>query len=228
MTTRSFGDMSKSDIAASYSGTFFQVKTRDDDGYYTAKLIDVFFDYDREVRLRLVKMNGDEVIVRRENRVVKYNLNWPTLGMTNVRDHVVLVQRVAQRQWKKGLRASSLSTHVFDSDLLHMLEVYGKVENNGSSWKTSDIGKLYDVEYTDFHEALESVGGGDKVARAISPDFCVTNKYECNKPVLHYKTHAVGVVEGTTVKVSAEVSHVLPLLKRIVPNGYHNSIIIQP
>lgn len=228
MTTRSFGDMSRSDIAASYSGTFIQAKTRDDDGFYTAKLIDVFLDENRETRIRLVKMNGDEVIVRRESKVVKYNLNWPTLGMTNVRDHVVLVQRVAQKQWKKGLRASSLSTHTFDSDILNMLEVYGKVCNNGPSWKNSDIGKLYDVKYTDFHEALESVNGGDKVARAISPDFCVSNKYECNKPVLYYKTHAVGVVEGTTVKVSAEVSHVLPLLKRIVPNGYHNSIIIQP
>jgi hypothetical protein len=219
MTHETFGDMSIRDILATYSDTHIQIKTKDDDGFYSALLVGC----DEDQYLSFIKPNLDRVNVRLNDKSVKFKLNWPTLGMVNVRDHAVLVARSAQRQWKKGLRMSSLNCYTFDPGILSDLQNY-KRSYRAQSFIHQDLHQLYTPEYTDFHEALEVVEAGEKIARAVSPLFCVSNKYKASKPLLYYKTFPVGIVTGTTVEVDPKVSHIIPLLKRIVPNGYHNSI----
>jgi len=221
MTHPAFGDMTVRDILATYSDTYIQLQTRDDDGFYSAKLLGV----DDDNGLYFEKPNGDRIIVGMQDSDVKYKLDWPTLGMVNIRDHVVLVERIAQRQWKKGLRMSSLRTCAFDTSILmHLYETHRR--GRPDYFYQSDLIKLYTPEYTDFHEALEVVEAGEKIARAISPLFCVSNRWQVSKPLLYYKSNAIGVVTGTSVELAPEVSHIIPLLKRIVPNGYHNSIVM--
>ena len=215
-----FGDMTVRDILATYADTYIQLQTRDDDGFYSAKLLGA-----EDNGLHFEKPNGDRIVVDINDSDVEYKLDWPTLGMVNIRDHVVLVERIAQRQWKKGLRMSSLRSLAFDPYILRCLKESGQRSRAGD-FCNSDLTKLYTPEYTDFHEALEVVEAGEKVARAISPLFCVSNKWQVSKPLLYYKSNAIGVVTGTSVELAPEVSHIIPLLKRIVPNGYHNSIVM--
>tara|TARA_R110002074_G_scaffold153413_1_gene308490 strand:- start:5199 stop:5891 length:693 start_codon:yes stop_codon:yes gene_type:complete len=215
-----FGDMTVRDILATYADTYIQLQTRDDDGFYSARLLAA-----EDNGLHFEKPNGDRIVVDINDSDVEYKLDWPTLGMVNIRDHVVLVERIAQRQWKKGLRMSSLRSLAFDPYILRCLQGIGQRSRAGD-FCNSDLIKLYTPEYTDFHEALEVVEAGEKVARAISPLFCVSNKWQVSKPLLYYKSNAIGVVTGTSVELAPEVSHIIPLLKRIVPNGYHNSIVM--
>ena len=212
-----FRDMTLRDISASYEGTIIQVNSPDDDGFYPAKLVEVSCDEYVYVK----KSNGDVIRLPILDNRIQFKMSFPSLGMINVNDHVCYVSRRAVRQWKKGLRLSNMEITTYDDQLIQYL--------------TPDIRLFgpeleYDVfnpKYTDFFEAIEIVDAGEKIARAISSDFCITNSAQCSRPLLMYRNNAVGVVKGTSVSVSDKLVHILPSLKRIIPNGYHNSILVE-
>ena len=217
MTVSMFSGMNPRDIAASYEGTVVQLDSPDDDGLYPVKIVDVSRDnYNIVVR----KVSGEHMNVPILDKRYKFSNKFPTLGMINVADHVCYVSRKAQRQWKKGLRLHNLSVKTFDTDLLHLLN---EEANTDYRAYTDDLEfKLYDNKYTPYFEALESVNDGDKVARAISPDFCVSNRYNCSKPLLYYRSNIVGVVNNYTVTINEQLAHIIPILKRNIPNGYRS------
>ena len=219
-----FKNINARDVSGTYLDTYIQIKTRDDDDYYPAQLINVNQEIG-ECVLSFKRFNEDVFIVGKDDPKVKYKFQWPELGMVNVRDHVCFVKRIAQRQWKKGLRLSNLATTVFDSTILEELS-FTSERYRASSFNSEDIQLLYSPKYTPYMQAIESVSSGSSVARAISSNFCISNRFGVMTPLLYYKKHAVGIVKDNSISIVPEVSHIIPILKRVVPNGFHNSITV--
>lgn len=213
--------MSARDVHSTYVGTYLRFSSRDDDGWYPALVQN--FHSNNNIIIEITKLNGDTVALDLDDPSVNINFNWPKLGMINVRDHVVYTERVAKRQWKKGLRMQCVNSQVHDEDLCNIMR---NEKNYGRSFTDKDLNSLYDNTFTPIGDAIDMVVSGEKIARALSLDFAISNMYGLNDTVLMYKSNPVGVVNGTNVEIHEGLDHLMPMLKRIVPNGYHNSIVV--
>ena len=211
-----FSDMTMRDISASYEGTVIQVKSPDDEGFYPARLLEVCDGY-----AYVKKSNQDVIRLPLWNKRIDFKMSFPALGMINVKDHVCYTSRRAARQWKKGLRLQNLHITTYDDELIEQLSPSTRYYSSKLEYD------IFNPKYTDFFEAIELVDAGEKIARAVSSDFCISNFAFCSKPLLMYRNNAVGVVKGTSVAISDKLIHVIPSLKRIIPNGYHSSIIVE-
>lgn len=213
--------MSARDVHSTYVGTYLRFSSRDDDGWYPALVQN--FHSNNNIIIEITKLNGDTVALDLDDPSVNINFNWPKFGMINVRDHVVYTERVAKRQWKKGLRMQCVNSQVHDEDLCNIMR---NEKDYARSFTDKDLNSLYDNTFTPIGDAIDMVVSGEKIARALSLDFAISNMYGLNDTVLMYKSNPVGVVNGTNVEIHEGLDHLIPMLKRIVPNGYHNSIVV--
>jgi len=212
--------MSLSDINATYTGTYLRFKTVDDDGWYTGFVESVTMDSNTKPLFLIRKSNGDMRYIHLEDKQTQVSLDFPTLGNVNYKKHSWFVSRKAVRQWKKGLRLSLLSTRAHSICVFEMLSPYGLHIND------SVVDAMYEPTYTDYFEAVETVGSGDFISRAVSPYFAVCNKCDVDKPVLMYKTNIVGVYDGTALTIPEDLSHIVPMIRRIIPSGNY-SVFVQ-
>ena len=219
--SKHFKDMSARDVHSTYVGTYLRFSSRDDDGWYPALVQN--FHSNNNIIIEITKLNGDTVALDLDDPSVNVNFNWPKFGMINVRDHVVYTERVAKRQWKKGLRMQCVNSQVHDEALCNIMR---DEKNYARSFTDKDLNSLYDNTFTPIGDAIDMVVSGEKIARALSLDFAISNMYGLNDTVLMYKSNPVGVVNGTNVEIHEGLDHLIPMLKRIVPNGYHNSIVV--
>ena len=218
-------DISARDFSVTYADTYLQFKTRDDDGWYPARVLDVSHTDDSFLVI-LKKLNGDVVRLNPEDPSNAIKFDWPELGYINHKDHSLYVERTARRQWKKGLRHSCINVVPTDRRLLIALEEEGIICS--SSFSDEAIGELYNPTYTSFKDAIELVVEGEKIARCISPHFAISSCYFLDKPVIMYRNNIVGIIEDNKVLIPNQVNYLIPMLRRIVPNGLHNSILLQP
>jgi hypothetical protein len=219
------GDMTARDFSATYADTYLKFKSRDDDGYYPAKVLDVCMSDDKWA-VFVEKINGDKVLLDLKDPSIEVDYRWPTLGFINVEDHAVFVRRKAHRQWKKGLRDLLLDVRVMDDRIINELREAGA--KYGALFGKVHYEELYSPEYTKVDEAIEQVISGEKIARCISPKFAITSRYNIENPVLMYKDSIVGVVNNYGgIEIPKMLDHLIPMLERVVPNGY-NSISLQP
>tara|TARA_R100000365_G_C2748096_1_gene78855 strand:+ start:2940 stop:3620 length:681 start_codon:yes stop_codon:yes gene_type:complete len=217
-------DLTARDFSATYSETYLKFKSRDDDGFYPAKVIDVCSS-NNGFAVVAEKLNGDRIVLDLSDPSTEIDFSWPTLGYINVKDHSVFVQRRAARQWKKGLRELLLRFDVMDDRIIHELRDSGA--NYGSVFGPYAYGQLYNPEYTGIEDAIELVISGEKIARCISSKFAISSRYQMEKPVLMYKDRIVGVVDEVgRINIPKGLDHLIPMLERVVPNGY-NSISLQ-
>ena len=213
--------MSIHDIHATYSGTYLRFNTPDDDGWWTGYVDSATRDRDKSYLVVTKGPNESRCISLGDSRV-KLSLEYPKLGNINQKKHSWYIDRRAVRQWKKGLRLSLLRTRVNGNCMLEHLRPYGYSLDNEA------IDEIYEPTYTNYFEAVEGVYHGDFISRAISPEFAIANLASLSKPVLMYKGRAVGTYEDTTLSIHEDLSHIEPMIRRIVPDGYNNSIVIQP
>jgi len=218
-------DISARDFSVTYADTYLQFKTRDDDGWYPARVLDVNYT-DDSFLLILRKLNGDTVRLDPKDPSNAIKFDWPELGYINHKAHSLYVERAAKRQWKKGLRQSCIHVAPTDRRLLIALQEEGVTVDG--SFSDSAIGELYNPTYTNLKDAIELVVEGEKIARCISPHFAISSCYYLDKPVLMYRNNIVGIIEDNKVLIPDQVNHLIPMLRRIVPNGLHNSILLQP
>lgn len=213
--------MSTYDIHATYSGTYLRFKTNDDDGWYTGYVESASDNLNEGPRLVIRKINGDMRYINLEDKQTQVSLAYPTLGNINQKKHSWFISRKATRQWKKGLRPSLLDMRAHSVCVLEILRPYGV--------RTDDklIDSLYEPTYTEYFEAVEGVGAGDFISRAVSPYFAICNTAKVDKPVLMYKTNIVGVYNGTDLSIPEDLCHIAPMIRRIMPNGNY-SIFVQP
>jgi hypothetical protein len=212
--------MSLRDIDSTYAGTYLRFNTVDDDGWWVGQVEHT--DCSDGPAIVVTKCNGERRILNlRDNRVM-ISLKYPSLGNVNHKKHSWFIRRKAVRQWKKGLRTSLLHTKVNGSCMLEALQPYGYSLDN------SVIEEIYEPTYTPYFEAIEEVSAGNFISRAISSYFAVANIRDVDKPVLMYKGTIIGVYHDNTLALSEDLSHLKPMIERIVPHGYNNSIVIQP
>ena len=210
--------MTRRDIEATYSDTYLQFETRDSDGLFPARVIEVSSDDSMYMIVRT--LDNDIRYIPLEDKSVRISFDFPKLGNFNHRKHSWYVTRNAMRQWKKGLRPHLLNKSLQCSYILDELNLY---EN---SFDSSALLAMYNPKYTPFIEAFESVEGGDYISRAVSPEFSISNTYNSDKPILLYKGRAVGFFDNGILKIPEDLAFIQPMIERIVPNGYNNSVLI--
>ena len=213
--------MTLSDISSTYTGTYLRFKTVDDDGWYTGYVESVNRGDNDKAYLLIRKSNGELRYINLEDKQTEVCLDFPTLGNVNYKKHSLFVSRRAVRQWKKGLRLSLLDTRAHSICVFEMLSPYGLHITD------SVVDAIYEPTFTDYFEAVETVGSGEFISRAVSPYFAVCNTCDVDKPVLMYKTNIVGVYDGTALTIPEDLSHIVPMIRRIIPSGNH-SIFVQP
>ncbi len=218
-------DTTARDFNVTYADTYLQFKTRDDDGWYPAKVLEAA-TVDGSFIITVRKINGDTICLDLRDPSNSIKFDWPELGYINFKDHSVYVERTARRQWKKGLRQHCLHVSPTDSRLLIAIQH----EVNGYNVEFSDQGitEIFNPTYTSVKDAIELVVEGEKIARCISPHFAISSCYHLDKPVVMYRNNIVGIIEDNQIVIPDKVNHLIPMLRRIVPNGLHNSIVLQP
>lgn len=212
--------MNPRDISNTYAGTYLRFKTPDDDGWYTGYVDQIDRDAD-ETYMKVLKINQDIVWINLEDSRNKICMNFPELGNINHRESSWHVRRAASQQWKKGLRPHLLDTFLHGQEVIDILQPYR------AHFSVDAINALYEPKYTDYLQALEEVESGDKVSRAVSKHFAIANHRSIDVPVLVYKTNVVGYYKDNVVNVNECLSFLEPMIRRIVPSGYH-SINIRP
>ena len=213
--------MARRDVSATFVETFLQFKTRDSDGFFPARVLDITGNRHENVILVVRELNDDIRCINLSDKDIDVSFKFPIMGAFNYMKHAWHVARSACRQWKRGLRPHLLSTHMYGNDVIDNIKGY---HTNGFS---DDVLKsLYYPKYTSYPEAIQGVLEGEYIARAISPEFVIENKPNCNAPVMTYKTRAIGVYNDDTLEIPRALSHIDPMIRRIVPNGSYNSRFI--
>lgn len=218
-------DISPRDFHATYADTYLQFKSRDDDGWYVGRVSNIETD-DGSLAISVDKVNGDRVLLYSDDPSNDINFDWPKLGFINSNKHTMYVERVARRQWKKGFRWSNVEHKILDKKIIRHLVVNDNI-NYRLDIGNNEISELFNPTYTPFEEAFETVVSGEMISRAISPHFAFSSMYDVEHPVLSYKGRPIGVIKDGRIEVSCKVDHLIPMIMRIVPNGFHNSISIQ-
>jgi len=207
--------MNVQDILATYSGTYLQFETRDQEGFYPAKIVSAEQNTDtNNITLFIERLDADIVLLNLSDPHVNIKYEWPQLGMINYRNNAHFISRRAQRQWKRGLRISQLS--------IRELELFPDIpdQNHNRTIRGNDRSKLlldaiYYTKYTPISEAIEKVSDNEYTARAISPDFSISKHSEINKPLIVYHNTIVGTIEDSTIKVHNSLGHIKQMIQRI-------------
>lgn len=218
-------DISPRDFHATYADTYLQFKSRDDDGWYPGRVYNIESD-DGDLAITVEKLNGDRVLLYSNDPANDINFDWPRLGFINSNKHSLYLERVARRQWKKGFRWNNVEHKVLDKKIIRHL-VLNEDMNYRLSLSSEEIGEVFNPTYTPFEEAFETVVSGEMIARCISPQFAFSSMYDVEHPVLSYKGNPIGVIKDNRIEISCKVDHLIPMIMRIVPNGFHNSIAVQ-
>ena len=226
-SNRILSDITPRDFMATYQDTYLRFKTRDDEGWYPAYVREVSSQGDGDYLIHIQKLNGDIVVINPKDSHTHINFDWPELGYVNNKYSANYYTRQSRRQWKKGLRSTSITVSYTDQMLVRYLSEY-TTKFRTDPFNNESIKAIFNPKYYGIEESIEIVIEGDAIARAISPDFAISSVYDVDKPVLMYRNTAVGVVEDGKILMPPSVEHIIPMIKRIVPNGFHNSIVLQP
>jgi hypothetical protein len=218
-------DTTARDFNVTYADTYLQFKTRDDDGWYPAKVIEAS-TIDGSFVITVEKVNGHRVFLDMRNPSNSIKFDWPELGYINFKDHSVYIERTARRQWKKGLRQHCIQVTPTDCRMLSAIS--HEIRGYDTHFSDKGIAEIFNPTYTSLKDAIELVVEGEKIARCISPHFAISSYYDIDKPVVMYRNNIVGIIEDNKLVMPNQVNHLIPMLRRIVPNGLHNSILLQP
>lgn len=182
--------MSGSDFSATYRGTWLLAQW---EGQHSMV----------PVLIRDVEQDGNDlrVYVHRADRAADTHflvygthtvINWdhPKMGMVNTGKLVAYHQRLAIRQWKRGLRASLLNTEVLGNSMMQALRKTSQYSFDHGE----HIMGIFNPQYDTFEEAISKVVGGECYARAFSPDMCIEARPEYKLPLIIHRTSIVGVV----------------------------------
>lgn len=205
--------MNVQDILATYSGTYLQFETRDQEGLYPAKVVSAEQTLSH-INLFIERLDADVIRINLSDPYVNIKYEWPPLGMINYRNNAHFISRRAQRQWKRGLRVSQLSIRELDlfqdiPDQNHNRTIRGNVRSKLL------LDAIYYTKYTPIPEAIEKVSSNEYAARAISPDFSISKHSEINKPLIVYHNTIVGTIEDNNIRVHSSLGHIKQMIQRI-------------
>jgi hypothetical protein len=129
-------------------------------------------------------------------------LQFPYLGVFNVDDTVVYLQRQARRQWHKSYRSRLVSVHqLFDEELVELQRGFYNPDN------PQLLKSVYHPEYFTFKDAYKLVDSYKHLAAAFSNEFYIGRKMWSDLPVLGFKNHFIGTVRDGVIHLKKPASH---------------------
>lgn len=139
---------------------------------------------------------------------------FPRLGALNLTHSVVVIRRLAKRQWRKVLNAQVIQLHdpfEEERDLLGLPRIKG-VEND------TILLEIFNPVYPNREQAWERIAAGDTLAVAITPEWYLGVKAHAEGVKLFKDDLSVGTVtSSTTVELYPEAQ----LLKeQVIGLGY--------
>lgn len=129
-------------------------------------------------------------------------LEFPRLGVFNVEDSVVYIQRLVRRQWRKSYRNRLVQIYnLFE-------EEYDELEHNRyESTTPAVLRSVYSPEYFSFTDAYTQVADGKRLACAFTNEFYVCRKRWSEKPVIGYNNHFIGTSNGESISLKNDVKY---------------------
>lgn len=154
--------------------------------------------------------------VKKEKRVKfvpsEWILTFPKVGVFNVNDTVVYIERTIRRQWRKSFRGRLVNIYpLFEVE-------YDYIGRRNYDPESPDVlNNLYNPSYFSFKEAYDLVDSCEHLGAAFSDEFYLGRKIWSDEPVVGYKQHFVGTTDGKTVFLKKESECLKDSLEQFVP-----------
>ena len=203
--------MTQDDLNRTFQDTYLSFKTRDDDGFFPARVLAAVArrDIDNRPSLLVQKANEDRLILPIYNdKLVKVNYSWPKLGAINTNNGVIWTSRKAQRQWKRGLRASLINSQSI-SQLLNRGPRSAKVKVTRAL-----LDSLYNPKYYNLRQAISILNNQRADSVALSPAFSIAERG--NQRVIFFSDKPIGFLEGTQCILEPEAQNLQPYLQKVI------------
>ena len=121
-------------------------------------------------------------------------LEFPKLGVFNVEDSVVYLQRLVRRQWRKSYRSRLVTLHpLFEAEYDALDHVWYEATH------PAVLRSVYNPEYFSFNDAYGLVADGKRLAGAFTDEFYVCRKTWSERVVIGYNEHFVGTTDGEII-----------------------------
>lgn len=142
------------------------------------------------------------------------NLEFPRVGVLNLKHAPIIIRRIAKRQWRKVLVGGVVQLHdpFYDErERYHLPQIVG-VEND------SVLTAIFNPTYPSRKEAWEQIASGDKLGVAITPEWFLGVKTHAEGVMLFKDDLSVGIVkEEGLVKIYPEANL---LREQVIGLGY--------
>lgn len=204
--------MSPSDVNATYSGTVLGA---------TKEGVDLIIP----ILIReALSSNGEDcdLVIAQDllhDKSLEFNLfgdeyemiwEWPALGYVNMSRYCVYHRRMAQRQWKRGVRNRQVHQTIVSEREAMLLGHRLRLD----FYDRKHIVQLFNREYRTVEDSLNRVLGKKSFSQAFSPTFAVAVKEGIKAPALIYKGHCVGYFKDGEPILVDSMSHLEPELER--------------
>lgn len=199
--------MSTRDLNLYFGDTFVSI---DEDGVRKpVHLLEVFEDgaFIGKIRKGVARWPRGTINVRFNT----LNLDWPKMGLFNLGNTVIHMERRVRRQVSRSFR-SNLVTHKTVSP-----ELESVLGTKVFPFSPPSLKKIFNPEYLTVEESLEEISRG-RVARAVSPEIWIGRHIRHKDLVFGYKGWVVGRLDGDSFILDHECESLLPLIEETLPD----------
>ena len=203
--------MSARDVNHTYAGTWLRVRWDGSDEHRPVFVREAYRESDSLVVQVQDVWEGfnEEIALYDEGTDVIWE--HPRMGFVNVDSYAVHHNRVAARQWKRGLRESQIRSRHIGIEMMH--ECNRNI--NSSFGRRENITEIFNPTFMAFEEAVYSIYSQSRFGTAFSPEFAVGVHPHYTRALLYYKGNQVGTVtDGCIPELSHSNSHLEPRLNK--------------